>query len=395
MIKVCIATTAFPRWQGDNHGIFIYEAARALNAAGNHVIVISMHTPGSDVMEEWDGIKIFRPRYFPSRWETLRQEMAGIPAAWEKSLIARLSLLPLLLSQAITIARHAASCDIIHANWTISAAAALLSKFVHRTPIVVTIQGSDIFRASKIGIIKWGTKKVLNASDRIIALSKALSVAAINIGVTSTKIETIPNGVNTALFKPGNSASREPIILYVGSLIQRKGVKYLIDSMKMVINDFPEARLLIAGEGPQRANYEDQTRELHLQDHVQFLGAISQDDVRQLMKRASVFSLPSLEEGLGVVLLEALASGTPCIASNIGGIPDIVSPDVGILVPPRNSLDLANSIKILLSDPIAWNEYSKSARNRAVIHFDWNIIASRIVEIYQKIQLSKSDIYQS
>jgi len=103
------------------------------------------------------------------------------------------------------------------------------------------------------------------------------------------------------------------------------------------------------------------------------------------MRRARLFVLPSIEEGLGVVILEALASGTPCVGSHVGGIPDAISPDVGMLVPPADEYALSQAIIRLLADEEAWRTMSRHARARALEHYAWAHSAKRLTEIYQEI----------
>jgi hypothetical protein len=155
-MKILIATTNFPRWQGDFRVPFIYEAAKAIQAKGNQVRVVTMHNPGSQEHELMEGLEVFRVRYLPEDKEKLQQDAAGIPAAWERGLKGRLPLIPFFLAYTRAVGRHAADCDIIHANWSLSGLAALLSRERHKLPYVVTVQGSDVFKTHNMpGIRRW------------------------------------------------------------------------------------------------------------------------------------------------------------------------------------------------------------------------------------------------
>lgn len=382
-MKVCIVTTAFPRWVGDNHGTFVHEAARAIQKQGLQVRVIAMHSPGSKRQEIWDGMEIIRPQYFPERWEILRQERAGIPAIWRKRPLARFVLLPFILTHTLAIAKFAQDCDIIHANWTLSAFAAWLSRIHHQKPYIVTVQGSDIFQASQIPWVAPITKAILNKAGQVLALSHALAESAIQLGVKSEKVSVIPNGVDTVFFHPGSS-SRELLILYVGSFIERKGLLHLINAIPLVIQQFPQVRFAFIGGGSQEKSLSDRVNDLDLRENIRFLGELPQQEVRNWMQKAYIFVLPSLEEGLGVALLEALACGTPVVATQVGGIPDVVTPEVGTLVPPANAEALASALIEILRDPIKWRELSENARQRALHKYNWEHIAQQIVLIYQE-----------
>lgn len=389
-LRVCIVTTSFPRWLNDSRGTFILEAARALQAKGLQVRVVAMHSPGAQTHEIWDNLEIFRPRYlWPDRLEILQKEAGGLPVMWRKSWLARLSVIPFLLAHILGVIRHAQGCDVIHCNWTLSAIAAWLGSWVHRRPMVVTVQGSDIYQAPSFAPVRVMTRLALNGMGRVLTLSRSLAEATAALGIAPDRITILPNGVDTNLFRPA-AIEREPMLLFVGSLIERKGVATLIKAMHAVSPYFPEHRLVLAGDGPQQPMLENLARELGEAERVVFLGAQSQPQVADLMRRARIFVLASVEEGLGVVLLEALASGTPCVASNVGGIPDIVTPSVGVLVPPADVTALAAAIRQLLADPQQIEAMRQSARQRALERFSWSSIAERLLSIYADVIRSAS-----
>lgn len=384
-MKVCMVTTSFPRWAGDGQGAFIWEAARAIARKGIQVRVIAMHSPGARTYEFMDGIEVIRPRYWwPERWEILKKEGGGLPITLRKYRLARLQLLLFVFVQAITIARFCRNSDVIHAHWTLSAAAALLGRWIHHIPILVTLQGSDIFQATRFPKGAVITKNILLRCDCITALSCALAEAAKAMGV-SRQIHIIPNGVDTTQFVPHPSGDREDIILYVGSFIERKGVKYLLAAMTDVFRLFPSYRLVLIGEGPQFLDLKHLTEQLGIAERVAFLGFQPQDRVRSWMQRAKVLVLPSLEEGQGVVLLESMACGTPVVASQVGGISQVVTNDIGALVPPANPVPLAKAISNILSAPNYWSELSYNAREYVVRHYDWGLIAALYIDLYKSL----------
>lgn len=382
-MKVCIATTAFPRWFGDHHGTFVYQAARAIQNQGLQVRVIAMHSPGSKGSEIWDGMEITRPRYLPEKWEILRRETAGIPAIWKKQPLARPVLVPFIIAHSLALARHARDCDIIHANWTLSAFAAFLGTFHHRKPYVVTVQGSDILQAPKTPFVGSITKIILNQAGRVLALSNALAESTLRLGVRPDKVSIIPNGVDTAFFCP-KSSLREPVILYIGSFIERKGLTYLIDAIPHVVEQFPQISFVFIGGGSQEKLLSDHIHALGLEEKIQLLGELPPRNVRDWLQKAQIFVLPSLEEGLGVALLEALSCGTPVVATQVGGILDVITPEVGTLVPPADAEALAAALLEILRNPIHWHELSQHARQRALQRYDWSNIAKQIVSIYKE-----------
>ncbi len=163
-----------------------------------------------------------------------------------------------------------------------------------------------------------------------------------------------------------NEDIRSPDILYTGVLIPRKGVHHLIDAFAHVAKDFLQTRLLLVGHEENKtyaAELKEQVKRLGVDGRVQFIGAMSQAELATWMRRASVFVLPSVSEGLGRVVFEAMASGTPVIGSSVGGIPDMIEDGVtGFLVPPGDALSLAEKIHWLLENPLEAQAMGKRAR---------------------------------
>jgi len=383
-MNILIVTTAFPRWIGDSRVPFILEAAQALHRKGHVVRVLAMHAPKSKTHESWDGIEIFRPRYLFEKWEILQNQGGGLPEVWKRNFLSRLVIIPFILVHTINIIRLSKDVDIIHANWTLSAFSAWVGKFLHKKPVVVTIQGSDIFKAAKLPVIRPLTKITLDKCDKIVALSRAIAKEILSVATPQNIIKIIPNGVNTTKFLKGEE-NRDPIILFVGSLIERKDPLSLLIAFKGILDKTKTLHLVFIGDGPLLRSLEEIASNMGLESNVSFLGNQSQEQVSSWMKKAKVFVLPSVEEGLGVVLLEALASGTPCVATNVGGIPDIITEEVGILIPPHDPQAIQTAIFKIIQDEALWKEFSNNARRRAETIYDWDKVADRIIELYAEI----------
>jgi len=382
-MKVCIVTTAFPRWPEDDRGTFVIGAARALRAQGVDVRVVSIHSPGAKTRESFDSIDVIRPRYlWPERLEILQRDSGGMPIMLRKNRLLWLAIPPFFAAQAIATARYARDCDLIHANWTLSAAVAWATSAFHRRPFIATVQGSDIFETRRLAILKWLNRIALRRCSRILALSQSLADATFALGLPRDRIEIVPNGVDTRRFQPSPD-TREPLILTVGSLIERKGMKYLIQAMPQILYHCPNYRLVIVGEGPLWSSLSDLAQSLGVADRITITGYQTHAQVSDWMRRASLFVLPSVEEGLGVVLLEALATGIPCVATRVGGIPDVITQDVGVLVPPADPAALAVSVSDLLRDPIRLDIMRGNARRHAVEQYSWDVIAGRLIKIYE------------
>ena len=364
----------------------MYEAARALSERGVVVRVVAMHNPGAKTREWLGPIEVIRPRYlWPERYEILQKAGGGLPVMWETNRLTGLALVPFLVAHLFATVRYARGFDLVHANWTLSAAIALAGQVVNRLPLVVTVQGSDMARATRIPFVKTITREVLRRCDRVLALSSALAQSAVGMGVPESHVQVLPNGVDTRQFVPPER-EREPFLLFVGALSALKGVRYLIQALPEVRARWPQYQLVVVGEGPLRAELTDLASSLQVIEGVRFVGPLPPAEVRNWMRRARVLVLPSLEEGLGVVLLEALACGTPCVASRVGGIVDVVVPEVGVLVAPADAEALAQGISRILSEsPAQYADRSRAARRRAEAYFSWDVVATQLIDVYHTV----------
>lgn len=385
-LRVALLTTAFPRWATDGRAPWILHTARALRELGTDVRVITLHGPNTLPYEVIDGIPVHRIRYlWPDQLESLQDFGGGLPLAWRAGWLHRLGFLPLFLSLWMAAIRHGRSVDLIHAHWTLAGIAAWMAGWFTRTPFVLTVHGSDIYVAPKIAGIAEVTRRVLRRARHVLAASSDMAIATSRLGLARDCVEVLPYGVELERFSMG-SAQREPLVLFVGSLIKRKGVHHLLAAMPEILKKCSHAHLVIVGEGDERHALEEQALSLGIGESVFFAGQQTRDEVATWMCRARVFVLPSLEEAFGVVLLEALASGTPCVASQIGGIVDVVSPDTGTLVEVGDTPGLAQAIAMLLTDDQLW--LAKSVRARQSIEENgrtWIQVARRLVDIYATV----------
>jgi glycosyltransferase involved in cell wall biosynthesis len=216
-------------------------------------------------------------------------------------------------------------------------------------------------------------------------------------------IHIIPMGVDQQRFHKKNQISLGkscdvPIILSVGRLVERKGLKYLIRAMEQVIKAYPDARLLIGGDGPEKEHLMNESRRLNLEKSVEFLGFISNEEIPKIYSSADIFVLPSIvtqsgdTEGLGVVLLEAMASGVPVIGSEIGGITDIIEDGkTGLFVKAGDPDDLAKKILFILSNKDIRENLSREAMNLIDQKFSWDIVTSQFVEVFRNFSNNKKN----
>ena len=236
-----------------------------------------------------------------------------------------------------------------------------------RKPVVTTIQ-STLYDPLLVSFFSWKRKMTdrLTApffTRKFIAVSYYVKkILEEELGIREEKISVIYNSVDVEAFSTPPPYGKQtllrelkaetegPLLLHVGRLIPEKGHRYLLSAMQIVLHHFPDAILLLAGEGPERSALETLTASLNLEKSVYFLG--NRRDIRDLLHFSDLFLFPSLREGMPVALLEAMAAGKPCIVSKIGSLEELIEEGTtGILIPPRDSQKLAEAICFLLQRP--------------------------------------------
>jgi glycosyltransferase involved in cell wall biosynthesis len=275
---------------------------------------------------------------------------------------------------------------VIHAHWFVpqGMVAALVGSLLG-IPVVVTALGGDV---SGLRGWLWSTIRKVVASK-----SKAITVVSTDLknqlsGVVSAAGEppaVMPMGVDTDRLRDGSDGAipADKTILFVGRLAEKKGLQYLIRAFPQVLSRHPDARLLVVGDGPLRAEMEALARHLDLAGHVRFVGGQSPEELRRSYLSSRLFVVPSVvarsgdTEGLPVALLEAMAAGRPVVATSVGGIPEIVIPSrTGLLVEPGSPTALAAAVNELLDSPAKADRMGKVARRWVRRRFDWRRVAA-------------------
>ena len=261
--------------------------------------------------------------------------------------------------------------DIIHGHYLFPAGAAAVEvgkQYGIKT--YVTAHGSDMFEMYKSqAFMRSPIRKVLNDADVVFAVSNALKHEIIATGVVgiaektrlswnSVDIDKFNNNGNNS-FKEENKLTDKPIVLFVGNLIKRKNVESLIEAKKVANSDY---YLVIVGDGPLFKKLNKKVEDENIHDVI-FTG--SRNDVENIIPSCDVLVLPSFSESFGLVLIEALACGKPVIGSDVGGITEIITEDVGLLVDPKKISSIAKTIDKIINDEELRNAFSMNARNRA------------------------------
>jgi sugar transferase (PEP-CTERM/EpsH1 system associated) len=235
----------------------------------------------------------------------------------------------------------------------------------------------------------WLNRLVSWPMDIVVAVSDDTRDVAVRIEhINPRKVRRIWNGIDTDLYHPiTNHQSRitSPTIGTVTRLTSvDKDPKTMLVAFRLVVNELPDARLVIVGDGPFEAEMRDTVAKLGITGSVDFLGR--QMDVPSLLRTFDIFTLASVNEGLSMTLLEAMASGLPIVASDVGGNREIVNPpDCGLLVPPRDPQALAAAYLELLRNPSLRAKISAAARARAVAHFSVAAMVEQYMKLYDEL----------
>ncbi|MDO8885285.1 glycosyltransferase family 4 protein [Candidatus Oleimmundimicrobium sp.] len=285
--------------------------------------------------------------------------------------------------------------DLIHAHYLFPTGfLALFPHFVRRKSLVVTAHGSDVNFGQSSRFFRSLIKFTCKRATIVIFVSEDLAEKAKSLySISSEKIRVIDCGVDTEVFLPQDKIRlREKlslpldrkIILFVGNLVKVKGVNFLIESIPDILSSEPNLLTVIIGEGELEEKLKIQVKSLGIENFVQFEGFKSHYEIALWMGASDLFVLPSLSEGFGLVVLEALSSGTPVVASKVGGIPELVKDgENGFLVEPANSHNMAKKIGFLLKKDENYLNMSKKARESAFLH-DVKLQIEKIVELYHK-----------
>ncbi len=308
---------------------------------------------------------------------------------------------PLALGAGWLTARRVASrhrATVLHGHWVMPGGVIAAAASGGR-PLVISLHGSDLYVAERHGLVGAAARAAFRRAQWVTACSDDLSRRAVALGADPATIETVPYGVESARFAPsadirGRVRSElrvgdAPLVFSAGRLVSKKGFEYLIDATAFLAKRFPGIRLVIAGDGDLRNALE--RRALALGDAVILLGSRTQDDVGRLAAAADVVAVPSVHDSQGNVdglpnfALEAMATGTPVVATRVGGLPDAIQDGVtGRLVPERDARALADAIGSLLANPEQARRVGDAARAAVIRQFGWDRVAERFELAYER-----------
>jgi glycosyltransferase involved in cell wall biosynthesis len=380
-VRVLFVAHSFPRHPGDAAGSFVHRLALALQRDGIAVRVVAPSGHGLPREEAVDGVEVARYRYAPARWETLAyggtmaEQVAG---SWH----GRAALVGLLGAGSLAVARERRRwrADVIHAHWWFPAAVQALSLgAAGRAPLVLTLHGSDVRLARGIGAARAAFAGLARRASALSAVSSWLCDEA-RAMAPSVGCEVAPMPVAASLFTPASPPVARRGVLFVGRLNEQKGLRHLLEALARGSSSMP---LTVLGEGPDAAALHALAARLGVDDRVTWHGRVLQSQLADHYRAARALVVPSREEGLGLVVAEAALCGTPSVAFESGGLPDVVGGrDTGWLVPPGDVDALARTLDDVERADV--DAVGARARERALARFSPEAAAARYRTIYER-----------
>jgi glycosyltransferase involved in cell wall biosynthesis len=368
-VKVLVLTTSYPTPAAPASGVFVLEHARA---AALHADVAVVHL---DRSHDHRG----RPRL--SRVEGAEFPTFRVTYQWT----------PVPVSAAIhlgaagwawwAVRRSRFHADVLHAHFFLAGIPAVPLARAHRLPLVVTEQWSVFLPEDPMQLgatLRAGASFAYRNADLVLPVSNALERGIRAAGLSARRFEVLPNVVDTSLFSP-DGTSRNGRLLAVGLLYEAKGVDVLLEA----ISHLPDVALDLVGDGPRREEYVALAHTLGVADRVVFHGLLPKSDVAEMMRRAELFVLASRYDNNPCVVIEAMASGLPAVATAVGGIPELIDDSNGRLAAPNDPGSLAAEIRSALA---AIETYDRVAIAQAAAErYGLATVGARLAGIYASV----------
>lgn len=399
--RLLILTSTFPRWPGDHEPPFVFELAKRLVERFD-ITVLAPATSGAKRRESLQGINVIRFRYAPAKLERLAYE-GGIPARLRSNRWHWLLLPNFLLAQALATWRllRKGRFEVIHAHWIVpQGVLAALCRILARsqTRLLVTSHGADVF-GFDAPIFRLIKRWVLTKADAVSVVSQAIHDRLSPLVQHHTPIEIAPMGVDLfSRFVPAEISRETNTLVFVGRLVEKKGLDTLLRALPEVVAVRPGVNLLVVGDGPLRRSCENLARGLGVDDKVVFLGSVENSRLPDIFRRSSLAVLPFRsasdgdEEGLGLVTIEAMGCGLPVVVGDVPAVRDVVQHGRnGWLVESTNPGELSKAIERLLSDQTLAKRLATQARQYVLARFDWSVVANNYARLLIRLVGAKSD----
>lgn len=391
-----VLASTYPRWAGDPEPAFVHELCKRLHDVFD-VVALVPDAPGADASGLFEGVEVVRYRYAPRSWQTLVNN-GGIMTnlrrnRWKVVLVPSLLLAQWWCARSLLRMRR---IDAVHAHWLIPQGliGALLCGSCRDAPaLLVTSHGADLFalRGRWLDAVK---RFVVRRANAVTVVSSAMVGALDKIGADISRVEVQPMGVDLSerFTSDATSLRSTSEILFVGRLVEKKGLRFLIEALPSIVAAHPAARLTVAGFGPDESELRASVDALGMRPFVDFVGAVAQNDLPSLYRRAAVFVAPFVEarsgdqEGLGLVVVEALGCGCPVVLSDLPATREILPASAAcVRVPPERARAIADAVVGILRDPSRHLSAVADVRPDIMRKFDWSAVGRRYAGIIGRV----------
>lgn len=405
-MRVLFITHNVPRFVGDAAGSFVLRLAVALQAAGVRVEVIAPAAAGLAARDTIEGVTIHRVPYAADDAMTLAYTgtmVEDVKRSW-KARFALFGLVRALRRAARAFLDRAARddepVDIVHAHWWFPSGLAVWRALPRRGPRgaigrVVTMHGSDVRLAQLVAPASWLLRVVLDAFDARTVVSSWLG-ATVDKMAPGRHVLVAPMPVDTRRFSLPPASQTRAGILFVGRLNAQKGIADLLGALALPA--LSSASLDVVGDGPDRERLLALATKLGIASRIRWLGARPHEDLASLYGQAAVVAMPSREEGLGLVAVEAQLCGAPVVGYASGGLIDVVRAPGGVLVEPGNLEALAEALAKALArtsdasllqqsqhqEGSAVEDRAQAARTRMLANFSPEAVAATYLGVYRR-----------
>jgi glycosyltransferase involved in cell wall biosynthesis len=395
--RVLMTASTAPRWPGDVEPEFVLQLAQALAPAFD-ITVLAPHCPGSARAEDLDGVHVHRFRYAPQAWENLAYGGGMLHKLREQRL--RWLLVPgFILGQMFAMWRlhRQQRFDLLHVHWIVpqGLAAALLKRLrILSIPSLLTSHGGDLFSLDGVSAIK---RKILASMDRVSVVSRAMVPVCEALGLPPEKVFVRSMGVDLRRrFSSSQPLDQRRGLVFVGRLVEKKGVDVLLRAFATVHREFPAERLTVVGDGPLRPSLEALAQEFGCESAVEFVGAVPNQQVPGYLNEASIAVVPSVvasdgdQEGLGLVAVEAMGCGCAVVCSDLPALRDVITDgENGRTFPAGDYSALATILGTLLREPAGTRKLAVSGHGFVMDRFDWEAVAQEYGQCYRQLLQSR------
>lgn len=401
---VVMVTTSYPRFPGDFVGTFMEPIAKGVAAIGHEVHVVAPWHPRITRGRVEDGVHFHFFHYAPVSALNVFGYAAGLQAD-EHVRAAAWAAAPFALSagwlKALRVAQKRRA-TVMHAHWVVPGGV-MAAAARPALPLVVSLHGSDVFVAERSRAARAGARAVFRRAGVVTACSTDLARRAIALGAPPDRLEVVPYGVDSNRFRPSATAGADqrraigvppdtPLLFAAGRLVRKKGFEYLIDALPVLESGAGAApHLAIAGSGDLAGELRERATTRGVGPRVHFLGEIPQDAVALWFAAADVALVPSVRDdsgnvdGLPNAALEALASGTPVVATAAGGLGSVIEDQrTGLIVPERDAPAIATAVRRLLAEPGRRTALGTAARRDIESRFGWSAAVERFAAAYDR-----------